>query len=477
MGRDSKKSLSATTKKSDTQKRIRSHKNAGELREFDVVKCDDFLSFDTKNDVLDFPSSRVEKNKKTSISKIPIKLDLDDFDVEEPIIEAPKNFGPPKFEDLNTSTSTVMCYSNINFDTKKIFNHIRWTDIDIPHTKKRGNVDKKHIKAPCGSIVSVQSKTEIRGADIRKKKKHWCTICQPLKIQDGSEIKVMTVTEYLEPKLNIDPEENPDEDVISIMYFCSRCQKSYFPHELKKINHFLNQITIVLSVGDQPLLNTMLFKDNLKFAGCKDMDDAVEALLILWQDYISKIPGAWSLKPGHTTPKFAFETVMRNVDFKLGFPIERYSLNVLMNKPEYADRIAMSQYESTGHTNVNIKMFSKKPDNFEYDLLEIPLDHTIAPFIYKTSKLEFKKVKPPKKYVTFIVFSSSETILSGRYHENMKDMYEFFLQVVFDHRDEISEKISAPNKREVAKIKKDYQGFFEKPAVPAVPKVKKTRSK
>lgn len=365
-----------------------------------------------------------------------------------------KRHGLKEFEDLQTSTMTVMIYTNLIFDMPKIFDHVELTEVDVPLTKKQKNVDKKKIFAPYGSIISVQSKTKIRGIDLRKKKKHWCTICQPYKIIDDKEVKIITVTEQLVPCSS-----KKNEDTYAIMYFCSRCHKQYRPEEMKKINHFLNQLTAVLSIGKQPLLNIMMFKDNLKIAGCKTVDDAVEAVMVFWQDYILHIPDSWQLKKGATDPRFVFEVVMRNVDFKLGFPIERPALNYLMNGERYQDKIFMSQYESTGHTNVNIKMFSKKPVDFKYDCLVMPLDHCQPHFI-KMDTIPYKSLKKrekeatKQKYITFIVFSSSEIILSGRYDLNMKEMYEFFVKTVFEHRKSIEEKLDNLDEREVRKIKK-----------------------
>jgi len=364
-----------------------------------------------------------------------------------------KRHGLKEFEDLQTSTMTVMIYTNVLFEMPEIFRNVELTEVEVPLTKKQKNVDKKKIVAPYGAIISVQSKTKIRGVDLRKKKKHWCTVCQPYKVVDDKEIKVITVTEHLVP--------DEDTDAFSIMYYCSRCQKSYRPEEMKKINHFLNQLTAVLSVGKQPLLNIMMFKDNLKIAGCKNIDDAVEAILVFWQDYIVDIPGAWSLKPGAKEPRFVFEVVMRNVDFKLGFPIERPALNYLMNEDNYRDKIFMSQYESTGHTNVNIKMFSKKPGNFQYDCLVIPKKK--EPYFIKLDNVPYKspkkkeKERTEEKYITFIVFSSSEIILSGRYDLNMKEMYEFFVQTVFSHREVIEEKLEHLDQLQVRKIKAGKQ--------------------
>jgi hypothetical protein len=349
----------------------------------------------------------------------------------------------PMFEKLQTSTRTVVIYTNINFNTTALFDKLKITSIDVPLTKKQKNVDKKRISAPYGSIISVQSKIALRGLDTRKKKKIWCKICKPKYIRDEKEIKIYTVKEKLIPQQGT--------DIKSIYYYCSRCDKMYEPRAMGKISHFLNQLTIVLSIGKQPLLNIMLFKDNMKIAGCKDEDDAAEALLVLWQDYIfpmrlgdAQIPRIWSLKDNETTPEFAFEVVMRNVDFKLGFPIEKVNLNMLMNDAEYSTYVFMSQYESTGQTNVNIKMFCEKPKDFLHDVLIIPM-HNYPPYFKKslgTPRYKPSKKKEKKPYITFIVFSSSEIILSGRYDECMKRAYEFFIKTVFEHRDEIEEKIT-----------------------------------
>src|SRR5688572_12131042 len=189
------------------------------------------------------------------------------------------------FDELKTSTMTIMCYSNLNFNIPAIFKRLPITSIEVPLTKKQRNVDKKRIVAPYGAVISVQAKTQIRGIDLRKRKKHWCTVCQPKKVMDEREVKVITVTEKLVNTPAVD-EDGYGKDVKSIVYSCSRCQKDYNPSEIKKINHFLNQLTIVLSVGKQPLLNIMLFRDNLKIAGCKNIDDAAEAILILWDNFL-----------------------------------------------------------------------------------------------------------------------------------------------------------------------------------------------
>jgi hypothetical protein len=191
-----------------------------------------------------------------------------------------------------------------------------------------------------------------------------------------------------------------------------------------------------------------MFKDNFKIAGCKSVDDAVEATMILWQDYIFPNRSLWKLKDDAKDPRFLFDVTMRNVDFKLGFPIERQSLNRLMNKSDYNEMVFMSRYESTSDTNVNIKMYSKKPEDFLYDCLVIPVNTQRNPYFVHPKDNRYRNMKKKSKeskYATLIVFSSSEIILSGKYTKNMKEIYNFFIATIFGNRKMIEENLETPD--------------------------------
>lgn len=350
-------------------------------------------------------------------------------------------YGVPEYEDLKTSTRTVMVYTNISFELKKIFESVKVTDIEAPLTKKKKNVDKKRLVAPYGAIISLQKENLIRGIDLRKAKKHWCPACQVVIVKEEREIKVNTVEERL--KLL------PGTDIREIQYFCTKCETYFTLRQLKKIINFLNQITIVISV-EHIILNIMLFKNNFKIAGCKNDDDAVESSMILWQNYILPSEG-FSLISGEKHPKFVFCLVMRNVDFRLGFFIDRKELNRLMNDKKYAEKIFMSQHESTAHTNVNIKMFAKKPKGYLHDCLVMPQNK--EPYFVKLKHNPYKPKKKKKpKYTTAIVFSSSEIILSGRYDETMRKSYEFFVKAAVSNRGLIEEKLKSPGQDLIAHL-------------------------
>ena len=252
------------------------------------------------------------------------------------------------------------------------------------------------------------------------------------------EDKILTVNEVVRECI----EKGLPSDTKKIFLVCSKCKREFEIYQLCRIVPFLNQVTIVLSIG-HILINVMMFKDCMKLSGNKTYDDAVEAVMILWENYITSVPNAWSFLKTDTCKEahFMFDVVMRNVNFKIGFPIDKFSLNRLMNRDAYRNHVYLTKYESTSDTHVNIKMFTEKPDKFEYNMLAYDSAGIENPyFIQMTWETEHKPM-----YVTFLIFSSAEVILSGHYINSMKEQYKFFIETINKHRHEIEEKISTPN--------------------------------
>jgi hypothetical protein len=289
----------------------------------------------------------------------------------------------PTFDQLETSTRTTTVYSNIVMDYQKIYHGILITELPddlIPRTKKRKHIDKKKLVAPRGSILSVQNGDKIRGLDTKTKKTK--------------------------------PKTQP-------------------------LDYFLNQITILISIGDR-ILNIMMFGDCLKVVGCKGTDDCIDGINLFFRTYIEDHKDWWKLKDTKTPyPVFCISSVMRNMDFRLGFDIDRCQLNLVMNNPAYEKHVYMSQFETTGHTNVNIKTYGD--GEYEFYMLDMkPGEDTVIK--QETSNPFSKKKKKKKPYVTFIVFYSSETIISGRSEKAMREKYDFFINVIKENRHLIEDK-------------------------------------
>ena len=366
------------------------------------------------------------------------------------------------FDELSTSTATIMVYSNVTFDISALFHSIPITFINAPFTKKKKNIDKKKLKAPYGAIISLQHGVYVRGIRMSKKKKYWCPVCQ---LYDGepdkdgsfntSQKKILSVEEVVLPMSKAESfEKRLPFKTCKIHFICQECKREFDIRQLRKIVPFLNQVTIVISIGDV-IVNVMLFKDNIKLAGNRCFDNSIEAIMILWENYIGNNARVWSFREIRNSETgemeiakdvhFLFDLVMKNVVFKLGFPIDKKKLNQVMNRKEYREYLYLSHWESTSATHVNIKMFTRKPEYFEYEMLVYYGGGVSNSHFMKMREKKYALNKTfAKKFITFIVFSSAETILTGRYNQNVKDQYEFFIKTVNKHRAEIEEFISKP---------------------------------
>ena len=356
------------------------------------------------------------------------------------------------FNELPVSTITVMVYSNIHFETERIFKSIPITHINPPLTKKKKHIDKHKLSAPYGSIISSQHNVYIRGLRMSKKKRYWCPTCQ---LYDEDDKKILTIDEEITDLDEGEEKNNMPPGTRKIIFYCQSCEKYIPSNTLRKIIPFLNQVTIVLSIGSI-FINIMIFKDSCKIAGSKTFEDATETLMILWEDFIQpkSVPllmgsidalDNWKFRDDLDIQKdvhFLFEPVMINVDFSIGFPIDKSKLNKFMNRPQYKEKVFLCFCEKTSSTHVNIKMFANKPSQYQYYILCYDNAGISSPHFLVSSDKVYHRKKPKEKYTTLIVFSSSQVILTGRYPDNMEDNYDFFMDMAWKNRDAITETIS-----------------------------------
>lgn len=306
----------------------------------------------------------------------------------------------PEFEDLRIIMMTYMVYANVTFKVRDIFKQLKveLRRVDAPLTKKFQNVDRRKVRAPYGTIVSKRLGNEIDGLDLRNSRKKA-------------------------------PEINPMDKLPR--------------KKQKKIDYFRNEAMIVLFLDDY-YVNIMLFKDRMKIAGCRKEDDAFEAVMLLW-DHIKDMKSledddekVWSFSnPSDTEPEFLGDIACQNRGFRLGFKIDRQKLNVLMNSSRFKDFVLSSKYESTNRPNVNIKIQAAKPQHMCYNVLCMPEDEEPYFKLAKTNPYATKKAIKPS---TLIIFASSETILSGRYPDDLRKKYKKFIKAMDDYRDKIEMK-------------------------------------
>lgn len=397
------------------------------------------------------------------ISHTKLKENCDNLkeEIKKVNLSLPPNFKP--FHELPTSTSTEMAYSNLHFHREEIFKSITITEVQVPLTKKKKNIDKKKLKAPYGSIIGIQYGLYFRGVRLSKRKRYWCPRCQLRNVKTGKII--LSVEEY---DLSITQSEIDElgypEDTRKIYFKCTVCTKDYKIEQLRKIMTFLNQLTIGLAL-DGIIINIMNFKDNFKLAGNKHFNHAVETMMIMWETYIQPNPECWEFRDNKTSVSidenkfverveyeridahFLFDGVMKNVDFHLGFAIDKKKLNNLMNEAIYSNIVHISSYETTSSTHVNIELYSVKPEDYKYYVLSYENAGIDNPVFLKSQEKLYARKKPQEdRYTTLIVFSSGEVILTGRYAINMEEAYLFFVNTALQNKDIIKEVVSKPNK-------------------------------
>lgn len=343
-----------------------------------------------------------------------------------------KKYGVPEFKDLKTSTRTIMVYGNVEFNQKEVFKYLPITHVEAPLTSKNKKVDKKKLFAPKGAIISVQYRHYLRGLDTRGLKNQKCPSCRVKKIKNGVEKEVATLQPIF---VKCENEEFP-KGTRELNYIGTCCGKTFNFKQLQKHPNFRNQVTILISIGNINL-NVMMFKDKLKVAGCKENENIDELIKMLWDKYLSKQKDKWSLKKGFSKVEFLIDLVMRNLDFKLNFDIDRIKLNTMMNLPKYEDKIFLSQAEN--HSSVNIKMYSTPDENYKYKTIVYSNPNSIRKKIEYRDENIFLKKKTKSKYNTFIVFSSACVILSGKYPKDMENVYKFFVTEMIEHKSEVIE--------------------------------------
>jgi uncharacterized UPF0160 family protein len=136
---------------------------------------------------------------------------------------------------------------------------------------------------------------------------------------------------------------------------------------------------------------------------------------------------------------------MTNIDFSIGYFINRQKLDDMMNKDTYYHSLLET---SCGYTGVNIK-FPLDIKWWDYEVPFISCDITnLNNLIWELDKKVLSSVteitqekKNKKKYNTFLVFHSGNIIMSGIMKETMKRDFEVFQSLLMKWRPMIEEKI------------------------------------
>ena len=296
----------------------------------------------------------------------------------------------PRFEDIPVSTKTFIVTTNLILDIKKLYRFLPITEyIIVP--KRRGRKKKNttidpNKNIPDGSIITMGLANDILGVCLKKKEK-----------KDG-----------------------------------------------RTIDYFRNSITVVMIMGGKKINFKISNNGKFQMTGVKKDQHAEDCIKAIWK-YIKEDETIYSL-PDNQSFRAIFIPVMRNIDFSLGFVLNREKLDEYFNSnTEYR-----SLFEtSIGYTGVNIKIPVTKPITelkikelvFKNGYWQQPKMIQYQNYLDTLKPKEQQKKLDRDRFNTFLVFHSGKVIMSSMCEDFARDTYYEFLDIIRKNYKEFEERL------------------------------------
>lgn len=288
------------------------------------------------------------------------------------------------FETIPVSTKTFTTFSNIFINIDELYSLIPITEYTI-RQKKRGRKKKDHIEQ------------------------------QSRKVEYGSIITV----KYQDKLRGVDLKQS------------------------KNKKWFRNSITLVIILS-KPINIKICRNGTFQMTGCKFDTDSVDVVKYIWN--IIRKTNTFIYKNSSDEQFYTYIIPsMRNIDFDVGFTIDRDKLNEYMYK--HMDYHCILE-TSFGYTAVNIKMKLKNDiKNMQIKKLtmnetntfmeEVTYDDYLSELTTKDRENKLKS----NRYITFLVFHSGKIIMSGLTREFMRSEYKNFIDILTVAEEDIKEKL------------------------------------
>jgi TATA-box binding protein (TBP) (component of TFIID and TFIIIB) len=298
----------------------------------------------------------------------------------------------PDFDNIKVSTKTFTAMTNLKIETIELFNNLDITPYTVV-TRKRGRKKKceqvdPNKNIPEGSIITLKCEDKIRGVELKPKK----------------------------------------------------------PKENKKPTHFRNSITVVIVV-DKVVTFKICRNGTFQMTGCKTHEHAELCVKYIWK-YIKSNTNLYSFRRGDKL-ECLFIPCMRNIDFSLGFLVDREKLNHYLSPNNNLNKEFHCLLETSfGYTGVNIKiplkedirkMKIKKMINEDGNWIYI--DTYYQEYLDLLSQKDRDAKLKDTKYSTFLVFHSGKVIHSSITKEYMREPYYQFLSIMKSGFDYIEERL------------------------------------
>lgn len=302
----------------------------------------------------------------------------------------------PNFDDIKVSTKTFIVMTNIELNINNLFEALPISDyIVVP--KRRGRKKKNERANPNkgmanGSIITLEYENRLRGVDLKKKK-----------------------------------EKNKNTK--------------------KKGNFFRNSVTVVMIIDDKRINFKVSKNGKFQMTGCKYDEQAKKCIQYIWK-YIKNTKHIYTFQKDQTKLQVMFIPAMRNIDFSLGFLVDREKLDAYFNL--YTDYNSLLE-TSFGYTGVNLKIPIKRPveelkvEKIKYN--DKDDEWYVSEYVTYREYLDLLPLKEQNKklkkqrHTTFLVFHSGKVILSGLSDDFCRPVYYEFLDLIRECFDEIEERL------------------------------------
>lgn len=288
-----------------------------------------------------------------------------------------------EFKDIKVSTKTFTATTNLDINLSKLYDFLEVVEYTVI-PKKRGRRKKIPVldlnkDIKFGSFISVEFKDKLKGANLKKNK-----------------------------------------------------NKKWFR----------NSFTIIVMLDKK--INFKICKNGtFQMTGCKNNQHAIECIKQIWNRIKNNKEIYKFTNKEDTTLKSMLIPAMRNIDFNLGFNIDREKLAKYMSSQNEFYCLLETSF---GYTGVNIKIPLK--DNIR-DMKIFLITEKNNKFIIEQNKYsEYLKTITEKqrnnklnmkKYNTFLVFHSGKVIMSGSTSEFMKETYYDFINTIKNSYEKIKE--------------------------------------
>ena len=206
--------------------------------------------------------------------------------------------------------------------------------------------------------------------------------------------------------------------------------------------NFLNCVSLTIQLAPSKNINVKLFHNGVfQLTGCKCYEHAQKALVLIWS-YMEKIPDLCHFKKNtgfsSTNMEAYIVSAMRNVDFRLGFNIDREALSEhITNNTAYKIAPIMQSFMGVQVTipieyvgDMLIHKLSFYPDR-EYTDEIVRYDE----FWEVKPQVKIKATKP--KAVTIAVFQTGQVLMSGIDEKYQTPAFKWFAEEINSVQDKI----------------------------------------